>query len=200
MITTIIFDIGNVLAAFDWPASLRKWGFPEEEYETIADALYRSEDWNEMDRGVLTIEEMLTRFCNKAPQYAEDIRKVIENFADTIHQYPYVKPMIHELKERGYKVYFLSNYGEYTYEKTKGELDFIELMDGGIFSYKMKLIKPDKWIYLALLEKYGIQAEEAVFFDDNVKNVEAACRLGIHGIVFEGYEQAMRELEDLLKE
>lgn len=197
MINTIIFDIGNVLAAFDWAASLKKFNFSAEEYEAIADALYRSSDWNEMDRGVLTIGEMTARFCRKAPQYAEDIKKVLANYSETIWQYPYAKQMIRELKERGYRVYYLSNYGEYGYEQTRDQLDFTDLMDGGIFSYEVKLIKPDKWIYLELMDRYGIVPEEAVFFDDNAKNVEAACALGIHGIQFTGYEQAMEALRQL---
>ena len=197
MIRSIIFDIGNVLAAFDWAGNLKKFGFPEEEYEAIANALYRSSDWDEMDRGVLTIEEMLTRFCRNAPQYADDIRRVIQDYAGHISQYPYAKQMIRDMKERGYKVYYLSNYGEYGFEQTKDQLDFLEMMDGGILSYKVKLIKPDKWIYLDLMERYNIVPEEAVFFDDNIKNVEAACRLGIHGIQFLGYEQAMEALGEL---
>ena len=42
MIKNIIFDIGNVLAAFDREGNLKKFGFSDEEYEAIADAVYRS--------------------------------------------------------------------------------------------------------------------------------------------------------------
>ncbi|RHO85660.1 hypothetical protein DW061_13955 [Ruminococcus sp. AF42-9BH] len=65
MIKNIIFDIGNVLAAFDWEGNLKKFGFSDEEYEAIADAVYRSEDWNEMDRGVMTTEEVIRGFAIK---------------------------------------------------------------------------------------------------------------------------------------
>lgn len=197
MINTIIFDIGNVLAAFDWENNLRRFGFPEEEYEAIADAVYRSSDWNEMDRGVLTLEELTQRFCRKEPQYASDIKKVIMAASGMIRQYPYTKPMIRMLKEKGYRVYYLSNYGEFVYEETKDQLDFTELMDGGLFSYEVKMIKPNPWIYEELLERYGIKPEEAIFFDDNLKNVEAANKRGILGIQFQGYDEAMKELKRL---
>ena len=61
-------------------------------------------------------------------------------------------------------------------------LDFRELMDGGIFSYEVKMIKPSRWIFEELLYRYGINREEAVFFDDNAANAEAACQVGLHGI------------------
>ena len=51
MITTVIFDIGNVLAAYDWEDALKRLGYSEETREIIGNAVFRSADWNEMDRG-----------------------------------------------------------------------------------------------------------------------------------------------------
>ena len=51
MITTVIFDIGNVLAAYDWEGSLKRLGYSDETREIIGNAVFRSADWNEMDRG-----------------------------------------------------------------------------------------------------------------------------------------------------
>ena len=67
-------------------------------------------------------------------------------------------------------------------------------MDGGIISYELGLVKPDDKIYKALMEKYNIVPERAVFIDDREENVQAARALGIKGIIFENYEQARREL------
>lgn len=50
----------------------------------------------------------------------------------------------------------------------------------------------------ALMEKYNIVPERAVFIDDREENVQAARALGIKGIVFENYEQARRELESAM--
>lgn len=197
MIKNIIFDIGNVLAAFDWEGNLRKYNFSEEKYEEIANALYRSSDWEEMDRGVMTTEEVIARFCGKLPEYESEIRQIVADYSRIIHQYPYTKPMLRALKEKGYRLYYLSNYGKYGYEQTKTELDFIELMDGGLFSYEVKMIKPSKWIYMELLERYELRPEETVFFDDNAKNAKAAELAGITGIHFLSYEQAMEELEKI---
>lgn len=49
-----------------------------------------------------------------------------------------------------------------------------------------------------LLYRYKLNREEAVFFDDNAANAEAACQVGIHGIQFTGYEDARQKLESLL--
>ena len=61
-------------------------------------------------------------------------------------------------------------------------LNFLPAMEGGILSYKEHLIKPEPEIYQLLLKRYGLKAEESVFLDDTLKNVEAAEEQGIHGI------------------
>ena len=71
-------------------------------------------------------------------------------------------------------------------------------MDGGIMSYTVHLAKPDPAIYQTLLDRYGLKAEECVFLDDTVRNVEAAQALGVAGIVVTSQEQAKKELETLL--
>lgn len=194
MINTVIFDIGNVLVAFDWETNLKSYGFSDEKYEAIASAMYRHEDWAEMDRGVLTIEEVTQRFISHAPQYADDIRRLITDTDKTIRQYPYAKPFIRRLKDAGCRVYFLSNYGEFGVEKTKKDLDFIPLMDGGLFSYEVKMVKPNPWIYAELLKRFHIRPEEAIFFDDNPANIEAAKEMGLHACVFTTFDAAVEEL------
>lgn len=195
MINTIILDIGNVLAAFDWQKNLRSYGFPDEKYEALADAVYRHADWAEMDRGVLTVGEITERFVSHAPQYAADIRRLIADTRKTIYQYPYTKPFLKKLKEDGYRLYYLSNYGEFGCQETKEALDFLPMMDGGLFSYEVKMIKPNRWIYAELLRRYQIDPAEAIFFDDNPENVKAAREMGLHAAVFTSVEEALSEIQ-----
>lgn len=197
MINTVIFDIGNVLVSFDWQTVLHDLGFEGKKFEIIADATYRSADWDERDRGVLTARETMARFISHAPQYADEIRLAVDNVDKTIHQYPYTKPWIRALKDRGLKVYYLSNYGKEGYDATAGELDFLPLMDGGILSYEVKMIKPNPWIYAELFQRYHIDPQTAVFFDDNPKNVAAARGVGLTAFEFTGYDAACAELKKL---
>lgn len=192
MIHTLIFDIGNVLVAFDWEKNLQSYGFSQEKYEAIANAIYRHKDWQEMDRGVLTVEEAIARFAGNAPQYAEDIRRVIYDTGKTIRQYPYTKPLLKALKDAGLKLYYLSNYGKFGYEQTKEQLDFIRMMDGGLFSYEVQMVKPNPWIFAELLKRYRIDPADAAFFDDNPVNVEAARSMGLYAEVFRSYTQIQK--------
>jgi len=47
-----------------------------------------------------------------------------------------------------------------------------------------RMIKPDPAIFHLLLNRYGVQAERAVFIDDAPRNVAAAAKLGMHALQF----------------
>ena len=198
MIKNIIFDVGMVLVNWDPHAAFQELGFDEKTEEAVGNATVYSDAWNESDRSVLDAEEQLAVFVQNAPEYEKEIRQAIYNYKDMAQQYDYTKPWLKELKEKGLRLYYLSNYGEFGVQETLEALDFRELMDGGIFSYEVKMIKPSRWIFEELLYRYGINREEAVFFDDNAANAEAACQVGLHGIQFTGYEDARQKLESLL--
>jgi epoxide hydrolase-like predicted phosphatase len=72
--------------------------------------------------------------------------------------------------------------------------------DNIFISAEMGVTKPDPKIYKMMLEALGLQAEEAVFVDDFIENIEAAHALGMHGIHFQEKAQAMSELQALLKD
>ncbi len=57
MIKNIVLDIGNVLIPFSWRHHLDSFGFSDEVKERLAEAVFLNDDWNEIDRGVLTKEE-----------------------------------------------------------------------------------------------------------------------------------------------
>lgn len=197
MIRTIIFDIGNVLTDFRWKGFLEDQGFEEEMVMRIARASIMNSHWNEFDRGEWTTEQLLNSFVEQDPEIEAQIRKAYANVKGMVTRRDYAIPWIQELKEKGYQVLYLSNFSEKAYEECQDALDFLEYTDGGILSYRDKVIKPDPVIYKLLLERFALKPEECVFLDDTVKNIDAAKEAGIHGIVFETKEQAEAELAKL---
>lgn len=197
MIKTIIFDIGNVLAGFDWRGHYRSFGYDEAMVERLAQATVKSPAWQEYDRGVLSDEEILDLFIQNDPALEQDIRKVLASFSTLITRYDYAIDWIKKWKAKGYQVLVLSNYSDKGLKESWHSLDFLPYVDGGILSFREKLIKPMPEIYRLLLSRYGLRPEECVFLDDTPENVDAARREGIWGIRFENREQAETELEKL---
>ncbi len=198
MIRNIIFDIGNVLTDFRWKEFLEDKGFDEAMVKRIAKASVQSTVWNEIDRGVWSMEELMQTFIRQDPEIEEELRRAYGNITGMVTKRAYAIPWIQELREKGYRVYYLSNFSEKAYEDCADALDFLPYTDGGILSYREKLVKPDPEIYRRLLSRYSLEAQESVFLDDTAMNVEAAERLGIHGICFRTKEQAEEELRGLV--
>ncbi len=197
---TIIFDIGYVLVDYDWNEYLHTIFSDEHTIEVVADALYNHGVWNELDRGVWTDEQLRAGFIAPAPDYAEQIMEAYDRAGEALSTRPYAHDWIQGLKDRGYQVLYLSNWSEHIFKVGGHVLTFMPLFDGGIFSCKVHMIKPEKEIYELLCKQYNLDPAECVFIDDSAKNVEGARSVGITAIHFKDYESASRELEEILAE
>jgi len=197
MIKNIIFDIGNVLTDFRWRDFLRDKGFDDAMIGRIAKASVENSLWKEFDRGELAGEELMQAFIDADPEIEEELHKAYDNIHGMVTIRDYAIPWVQELKAKGYKVWYLSNFSEKTEIECADSIAFIPDMDGGILSWKDKLIKPDPKIYQLMLERFELTADECVFIDDLPENVQGAVNEGIHGIVFESREQVVEELKKL---
>lgn len=197
MIENIIFDVGNVLMGYDWEEYLRSYDFPEEKYQKIADAVFRNSIWEEQDRGQHEESWYVDKFVESAPEYEADIREVVRRDPECMHLYDYAETWVKYLKNQGYHLYVLSNYGTYMLDRTKQDMSFLKYMDGVVFSCDVQQIKPEVDIYKTLLKRYSLKPEKSVFLDDRAVNCEGAGKAGIHTIQFENLKQAAKALEKL---
>ncbi len=200
MIRNIIFDIGNVLTDFRWREFLQDKGIEDAMIDRIAKASVESPLWNEVDRGEWSMEKLMAEFVKLDPGIEAELHIAYDNITGMVTKRDYAIPWIEELKAKGYGVYYLSNFSDKAYVECADALDFLPYTDGGILSYRDKVIKPDEKIYKLLLSRYGLKAVECVFLDDMPRNVEAAQKLGFYGIIFRTKEQAEEELQKLVAE
>ena len=73
----------------------------------------------------------------------------------------------------------------------------LEYIDGGIYSFDAGSRKPDSAIYEYALEKSGAKANESVFIDDLIDNIKAAEKQGFLGIHYVGEDQLLEDLNNL---
>lgn len=197
MIKNIVFDIGNVCVDFCYKEFFSGFGFSEEIVRRICLATAENEVWNLGDVGELTEVELLHLFIEQDPEIETEIRKVYENFSGIIREREEMIPWICSLHERGYKVYYLSNYPSKIAREGADQMKFLEYMDGGILSYKVGMVKPGSAIYRKLLSMYELKAEECLFIDDRADNCEAAVREGYQAIRYTTREEVLRKMEKL---
>ncbi|HPU63420.1 MAG TPA: HAD family phosphatase [Mobilitalea sp.] len=199
MINTIILDIGNVLARFDYRAYLKDKGFSGDMLERLCRATIENGLWREIDRSASETmdESLVAKFMAFDPEIAGAIRDFMFSTYEIAKEYGYAPGFVKSLKRNGYKVYLLSNYGKANFKYAKDNFDFFNYVDGGVISYETGFVKPEAGIYKAIIHKYDIKPQEAVFLDDVEANVLAASALGFHTIHFKNLDQAIEELKHL---
>ena len=59
------------------------------------------------------------------------------------------------------------------------------------------MIKPDPKLYQVLLDRYNLKANETLFIDDNIHNIETAREMGFHTIHFTEQTDLEKEVKDM---
>jgi putative hydrolase of the HAD superfamily len=99
-----------------------------------------------------------------------------------------------DLKERGLLTAILSNMGDSVHESIERAYEWIGGFDVRVWSYQLKVAKPDAAIYEYALAMLGTRPEETLFLDDKPVNIEAAHALGMKGLVFSDVERLRADL------
>jgi epoxide hydrolase-like predicted phosphatase len=122
-----------------------------------------------------------------------------EIMSEDLRPYERLNPLMVQLLNKlrpVYKLATICNGGSREAMKRRFNLD--KLVDVMVFDGEEGVSKPDTRIYQPTLTRLGVQAEEAVFVDDKLENVEAARRLGMHGVHYRDARQAIAEIQAIL--
>lgn len=193
-IDTVILDFGKVLIDFTPMEFLNDIGISDEKIESVYRAVVGNEIWEEYDRGIMTEAETLNKFIKQTPYLETEIRQAFCNLKGIVKKYDYTDRWIKDLKTRGYRVLYLSNLSEKLFRECNEEFDYMQNMDGGIISFKEKMKKPDREIYVRLINKYGLNPSKCIFIDDRQENLVEAQNLGINTILFKNYEDVCNKI------
>jgi putative hydrolase of the HAD superfamily len=192
----VVFDYGMVLSGPQDPgalaALLRITGLPLEKFEP----LYWT-DRHGYDEGKFTGLEFWQKFIRDSglsldPGAASELNHwdarmwTTQNAAMLAWQIA--------LKQRGFLTAILSNMGDNVLENMQREFDWLPRFDVLVWSYQLRLAKPDPAIYHHVLQQLGTRPEETLFLDDKLVNIEAARALGFKAIQFSSVERLRIDL------
>src|ERR1700722_13173906 len=185
MINTIIFDLGAVL--IDWnPRYLYKSFFDNEENMKHFLANICTSEWNEEQDAGRSLKEGTELLVQQFPEQEANIRAFYSRWHEMLGEAFWDTVAIFKaLKETGkYKIYALTNWSAETFPVALERYEFLHWFDGIVVSGAEKRRKPAPEFYQILLDRYDVKAEEALFIDDNKRNILAAEKLGIKSIHF----------------
>jgi len=193
----IIFDLGGVVVAWE-PETIVAKAFEDSDVRTkVLSEVIRHADWLELDRGVLSHPDAVARAAARTGLPESEIERLFHTVPPSLVAIPGTVDLLYRLKERGHRLYVLSNMQSASIEYLETTYTFWDVFDGKVISSRIHLVKPDPEIFSHLLRKYALNGAETVFIDDTAVNLEAAARFGILTIRFENPEQCEERLRAL---
>jgi glucose-1-phosphatase len=98
----------------------------------------------------------------------------------------------------GLKTGLISNAWDGLREVLQTRVPIADAFDVLLISAEEKIAKPDPRIYHRALEHLGVPANEAIFLDDFIENIDAAQVLGMQAVHFTSSAQAQHDIRALL--
>lgn len=194
-INTIIFDLGNVL--IDWnPKYVFDKLFDDEDRKKYFFENICTMEWNEAQDAGRPIKEATEELVAQYPEWKEYIEAYYNQWTEMlggpIHD---TVEIFKELKQSGkYKLYALTNWSAELFPYALELYEFLHWFDGRVVSGEEKMRKPHPEFYHLLLTRFNVQPEEALFIDDNLRNIHAAQQIGIKTMHFTSPDQLRKEL------
>ena len=190
MIKNIIFDIGGIILD-DSDDNLSK--VLGEDLSSLISKIH-GPIFKEYLAGKIDYSSYLNSFKNDFDY--EKIKYLLskDNFYKTLpllkNNYDYIK----SLKNKGYILYLLSNITKESYEYLKTIIDIDSIFDGGVYSYQENILKPSKEIFELIVNRYNLNKDETIYFDDMNKNIVAGNEFGIKSILFKSIDDVINNI------
>jgi len=180
MITTILFDFGDIFVNLEKEASKKafeKLGL----YNSNPELLEKNELF---EKGKISENEFLTTFLKYLP--TSTIEEVKAAWNVVIGEFPLYRLEFLQLLSQKYRLFLLTNTDEIHiahFEESVGMsfyTDFYRCFEKVFYSYEMGMRKPQPEIYKAILNRYELSPRNVLFVDDKKENTDAAAEIGIH--------------------
>ncbi|KXW51287.1 hydrolase [Streptococcus pneumoniae] len=196
----IIFDLGNVLIEWNKEKILSKICKNDLEYNLFNQCVFQSNLWIDLDNGKISLEFLENQLIDEmGHQYQDQIHELVWNWFNYVDLYDEVYELIKQLKKKNFQIYVLSNTSSIFHILLDSVLSKVSsVLDGYVISCEVKMMKPQKEIYLSLVNKYQLDIKDCIFLDNLEENVEAARTLGIKAFQIKERKEISNILKDLL--
>ena len=193
----IVFDLGGVV--FDWqPDKIIRRVFPDSKTrDLVKTEIFEHNDWVELDRGTLTLDQAIIRGASRSGLPRESIEKLLNEVPRSLTPIKETIDLIRSIRDSNNRFFVLSNMHIASISYLEKKHNIWDMFDGIVISSRIQKVKPEIEIYEHLLKEYKLEAAETVFIDDMSENLTAASSIGIQTIRFVDPFQCRQHLMDL---
>jgi putative hydrolase of the HAD superfamily len=199
----VVFDLGGVVLTWR-PVELVAGVLPGRAPDEAAARHWVREifqdyrgDWLAFDRGVVEVPELVERIAGRTGLTAVEVRAVVDAVPAALTPIEPTVELIREVGAAGHRLLYLSNMPAPFADHLERTHAFFAAFDDGVFSSRVRQVKPEAAIFERALSQFGAVAADCLFLDDHAPNVEAARDLGWQALQFTDAGSARRELQAL---
>jgi 2-haloacid dehalogenase len=187
-ISTVVFDIGNVLITWDRRNLYRKLIPDAAEMERFLAEVCNTA-WHEPQDAGEDCAEATAALKARFPQHGALIDAFYGRFGEMLGgEIPGMEQIVMGLKARNLPVYGLSNWPAEMFHHAEA-YNILSHLDGIIVSGREKVKKPDPRLFHALFARFEIEPARTLFIDDVADNVATGIALGMNGHLFRDAER-----------
>ncbi len=201
-IKNIIFDLGNVVLDIDLNITIQRFkdmGWNGD--ANFLDKYHQKQFFGDYEQGLISTELFLSNIKEHTRENTTD--EQIKNAWNALllnYKTERIQCII-ELKQN-YRVFLLSNTNQLHIDACSCNVPLVgtlsELFNKTYYSFEMNMRKPDANIYEAVLKDSNLKAEETLFLDDSLLNVNAAKSLGIESWLVDNSDLWVQRIREYL--
>ena len=199
MINNVVFDFGQVLVHFIPSKMVGRYVSEPCDASLLEEVVFDRLYWDKLDEGTITDEEVFAGFRSRLPERLWTVaEEIFLGWMENIPDIEGMREVLEWVKTRGKRLFLLSNISK-AFAERSGEFPILRYFEKKVFSAVCGYVKPSKEIFAYLCEECGIVPQETLFIDDSAKNIAGAESFGIHGYLFDGNVEKLKEyLEGVL--
>jgi putative hydrolase of the HAD superfamily len=207
-ITTVISDFGGVLTTplvQSFAAVQDETGIPFEQLGKAMGKIAEEEGKHplyELEKGQVTEVDFLAKLGDALePElgHRPEMHRFREIYFDALHPNEPMIELMRELRNDGHRMAMLTNNVREWEPLWRAMLPVDEIFELVVDSAFVGCRKPESEIYELTLDRLGgVPPERCLFIDDADVNCEAAAKLGMAAVHYQGNEQAIPEIRERL--
>ncbi|KAF0222933.1 MAG: haloacid dehalogenase superfamily subfamily IA variant 3 with third motif having DD or [Erysipelotrichaceae bacterium] len=192
-LTTLFFDMGNVLLEFNPRNIVSHFTQDAKTINYITPMIFGHQEWLSLDLGTITDDEAILSICARVDStFHPLVTQIVKEWPVTNYYYESMIPLVNTLKNRGMKLYLLSN-ASIKFHTYKKDIRALDVFDGIVISADIHKAKPDPAFYETVLTQLKLDRSECFMIDDMKANIEGAAQCGIKGTIYTGDIKALEQ-------
>jgi FMN phosphatase YigB (HAD superfamily) len=206
MTKAIIFDLGGVLVDLDFSSCVKhfKEDIGYDKITEILDPSHQKGIYSDLEEGLLPPDAFRNLILSESrpDSTPEQVDRCMWSLLVGMDSYKV--QYLNDLSKK-YGLYILSNNNPVSMQRchevfTLSGLDYKHVFKKEFISYQMKLLKPGQAIYREVVRQIGFPADQLLFIDDSLSNVQAAESVGIPSLHYKQSTDLVSQLNAKLEE